>query len=76
MSFTVTCVVKDDRLLRGNEAAVLLVWINLFAFGGLEAVFFCPTLSDSGKRANSTGAILSMLSGCAAFSGSTSQRRA
>jgi sodium/pantothenate symporter len=46
----------------------LLVWINLFAFGGLEAVFFCPTLFGLyWRRANSTGAILSMLSGCGAF---------
>ena len=46
----------------------LLVWINLFAFGGLEAVFFCPTLFGLyWKRANSTGAILSMICGAAAF---------
>ena len=46
----------------------LLVWINLFAFGGLEAVFFCPTIFGLyWKRANSTGAICSMLTGVATF---------
>ncbi|MDO4218996.1 MAG: sodium/pantothenate symporter [Synergistaceae bacterium] len=46
----------------------LLVWINLFAFGGLEAVFFCPTIFGLyWKRANSSGAICSMLAGASAF---------
>ena len=46
----------------------LLVWLNLFAFGGLEAVFFCPTIFGLyWKRANSCGAICSMVSGVAMF---------
>ena len=68
MSFTVTCVVGTIVFFAAMKPPSLLVWINLFAFGGLEAVFFCPTLFGLyWKRANSTGAILSMLSGCAAF---------
>ena len=46
----------------------LLVYINLFAFGGLEASFLCPILFGLyWRRANSTGAVLSMLSGVVSF---------
>ncbi len=44
MSFTVTCVVGVIVFFAAMKPPSLLVWINLFAFGGLEAVFFCPTL--------------------------------
>lgn len=40
----------------------LLVWINLFALAGQEAAFFCPILFGLyWKRANATGAIISMV---------------
>ncbi|WP_077071558.1 sodium/pantothenate symporter [Mailhella massiliensis] len=46
----------------------LLVWINLFAFGGLEAVFLWPVvLGMYWRRANATGAVWSMAAGVAAF---------
>ena len=46
----------------------LLVYINLFAFGGLEASFLCPILFGLyWRKANSTGAVLSMLSGVVSF---------
>ena len=46
----------------------LLVWINLFAFGGLEAVFLWPiVLGLYWKKANAAGAVLAMLGGAAAF---------
>ena len=42
----------------------LLVWINLFAFAGLEATFFCPIVFGLfWKRANATGAVASMIFG-------------
>lgn len=48
----------------------LLVWINLFAFGGLEAVFLWPIiLGLYWKRANAAGAIGSMICGVALFMG-------
>lgn len=48
----------------------LLVWINLFAFGGLEAVFLWPIiLGLYWKRANADGATWSMLSGVVLFIG-------
>lgn len=46
----------------------LLVWINLFAFGGLEAVFLWPVvLGMYWRRANATGAVWSMAAGVAVF---------
>lgn len=68
MSLVVTAVVGVLVFFAAMKPPSLLVWINLFAFGGLEAVFFCPTLFGIyWKRANSTGAILSMICGAAAF---------
>lgn len=46
----------------------LLVWINLFAFGGLEAVFLWPIiLGLYWKRANAAGAVLSIITGVSVF---------
>ncbi len=46
----------------------LIVWINLFAMGGLECAFFCPILFGLyWKRANGTACILSAVCGVAAF---------
>jgi len=68
MSLAVTGIIGALVFAAALDPPSLLVWINLFAFGGLEAVFFCPTLFGLyWRRANSAGAILSMLSGCAAF---------
>lgn len=46
----------------------LLVWINLFAFGGLEAVFLWPVvLGMYWKSANAAGAVCSIISGTGVF---------
>lgn len=46
----------------------LLVWINLFAFGGLEAVFLWPmVLGLYWEKANAQGAICSVLVGVGVF---------
>ena len=46
----------------------LLVWINLFAFGGLEAAFLWPiVLGLYWRRANGTGALWSVVAGLACF---------
>lgn len=46
----------------------LIVWINLFAMGGLECAFFCPILFGLyWKRANASACILSAVCGVAAF---------
>ncbi|MEG1799450.1 MAG: sodium/pantothenate symporter, partial [Synergistaceae bacterium] len=68
MSVIVTGVVGTIVFFAAMNPPSLLVWINLFAFGGLEAVFLCPTLFGLyWKGANSTGAMLSMVAGCASF---------
>ncbi len=42
----------------------LIVWINLFAMGGLECAFFAPIIFGLyWKRANATGAALSSITG-------------
>ncbi|WP_312071344.1 sodium/pantothenate symporter [Anaerotignum propionicum] len=46
----------------------LIVWINLFAMGGLECAFLCPILFGLyWKRANATGAVLSSVIGVVSF---------
>jgi sodium/pantothenate symporter len=46
----------------------LIVWINLFAMGGLECAFLCPIVFGLyWKKANATGAIASTIIGVAAF---------
>ena len=68
MSFTVTAVTGLIVFISAMRPPALLVWINLFAFGGLEAVFFCPILFGLyWRKANAAGAVCSMLAGCAAF---------
>ncbi len=50
----------------------LLVWINLFAFGGLEAVFLWPViLGLYWNKANSTGALCSIGVGVGSFVAAT-----
>lgn len=68
MSTAATAITGVLVFLAALRPPSLLVWINLFAFGGLEAVFFCPTVFGLyWRRANSTGALCSMTAGCAAF---------
>jgi sodium/pantothenate symporter len=46
----------------------LLIWLNLFAFGGLEATFFLPFIFGMfWKRANDYGALSSMISGIGSY---------
>lgn len=52
------------------EPPDLLAWINLFAFGGLEATFFWPILLGLfWKKANRTGALASVAAGVVCFIG-------
>lgn len=46
----------------------LIVWINLFALGGLECAFFCPIVFGLyWKRGNKTGAVASSICGVLSF---------
>lgn len=46
----------------------LIIWLNLFAFGGLESVFIWPViLGLYWKRANKYGAIFSMVTGITSY---------
>ena len=50
------------------EPPDLIVWINLFAMGGLESAFFWPTvLGLFWKRANKEGVIASMIGGVGTY---------
>lgn len=68
MSLITTVVIGLMVFVAAIEPPDLLVWINLFAFGGLEAVFLCPIiLGLYWKKGNSTGAISSIILGVATF---------
>lgn len=68
MSLISTAVIGLMVFFAAIEPPDLLVWINLFAFGGLEAVFLWPiVLGLYWKRANATGAVASIVVGCGTF---------
>ena len=68
MSLFSTLVVGVLVFLAALRPPDLLVWINLFAFGGLESVFLWPiVLGLYWKKANTAGALASMLAGVAVF---------
>ncbi len=67
-SLVCTIVIGLMVFLAAIEPPDLLVWINLFAFGGLEAVFLCPiVLGLYWEKANATGAIASIIFGVSTF---------
>lgn len=50
----------------------MIIWLNLFAFGGLEAVFLWPlVLGLYWQKANATGALTSMIIGAIFYVGLT-----
>ena len=68
MSLICTVVVGLMVFVAAIEPPDLLVWINLFAFGGLEAAFLCPiVIGLYWDKANSTGAISSIVIGVGTF---------
>jgi len=67
-SLICTIVIGGMVFIAAIEPPDLLVWINLFAFGGLEAVFLCPiVLGLYWRKGNSTGAIASIVIGVSTF---------
>ncbi|MDR3074102.1 MAG: sodium/pantothenate symporter [Deltaproteobacteria bacterium] len=70
MSLGCTLAVGFLVFLAAFNPPDLLVWINLFAFGGLEAVFMWPIiLGLYWKRANAAGTTASILAGLAVYMG-------
>ncbi len=68
LSFITTAILGIVVFVFAINPPSLIVWINLFAFGGLEAAFLCPTIFGLyWKRANATGAILSFIGGVGSF---------
>ena len=68
ISFFSTLVIGIFVFLVALNPPNIIVWINLFAMGGLEAAFFWPTLLGLyWKRANASGALLSMVGGVGVY---------
>lgn len=68
MSFITTGIIGVLAFIFAINPPSLIVWINLFAFGGLQAAFLWPTiLGLYWKKANAMGAIFSMVAGVGSF---------
>jgi len=68
LSATVTLVLGLLLLLAAWNPPDMLIWLNLLAFGGLEAVFLWPlVLGLYWEKANAAGALSSMISGAGCY---------
>lgn len=68
ISATVTLVLGLLLLLAAWNPPDMLIWLNLLAFGGLEAVFLWPlVLGLYWEKANATGALSSMIGGAGCY---------
>jgi sodium/pantothenate symporter len=67
-SMLITFVIGLACLAAARKPPSLIVWINLFAFGGLQSAFFWTfILGLFWKRANALGAFLGMSGGVAVY---------
>jgi sodium/pantothenate symporter len=67
-SMLVTFLIGLVSVLIAFKPPSVIVWINLFAFGGLETAFFWTFLLGLfWKRANATGAVLAMAGGVVSY---------
>ncbi|WP_428909539.1 sodium/pantothenate symporter [Niallia sp. Krafla_26] len=68
MSFLVTIIIGVAVFIFALSPPDLLVWLNLFSFGGLESVFIWPiVLGLYWKKGNKYGAISSMVMGMTSY---------
>lgn len=68
MSFGVTSVIGVSVVLFALSPPDLIIWLNLFAFGGLESVFIWPVvLGLYWGSANKYGALCSMVVGMSSY---------
>jgi sodium/pantothenate symporter len=64
MSTLITLVLSVLLLLAAWRPPEMIIWLNLLAFGGLEAVFLWPlVLGLYWERANAAGALSAMVTG-------------
>jgi len=67
-SFALTAAIGIIGCLLALNPPDVIVWINLFAFGGLEATFFWPIIGGLyWKKGNSTACLASVVTGLAVF---------
>ena len=67
-SFMLTAVIGVIACLLALNPPDVIVWINLFAFGGLEATFFWPVIGGLyWKKGNSTACLSSTILGLVTF---------
>jgi sodium/pantothenate symporter len=68
LSFYCTALLGTIVFIASLRPPDLIVWINLFAFGGMQATFLWPVvLGLYWKRANPQGALWSMVAGLCAY---------
>ncbi|WP_040204170.1 sodium/pantothenate symporter [Neobacillus jeddahensis] len=68
ISFSVTAIIGILVILLSLSPPDLIVWLNLFSFGGLESVFIWPViLGLYWKKGNKHGAIASMILGMGSY---------
>ena len=68
ISIIITFIFGGLLIVAAWNPPEMIIWLNLLAFGGLEAVFLWPlVLGLYWKKANSTGAFCSMLAGAISY---------
>ena len=68
ISFCVTTIVGLSVVFFAMTPPDLIIWLNLFAFGGLESVFIWPVVMGLyWEKGNKYGAIASMITGMGSF---------
>ncbi|MCI8910065.1 MAG: sodium/pantothenate symporter [Oscillibacter sp.] len=68
ISLIVTAIMGIAAVAIAISPPSIIVWINMFAFGGLQTAFFWTlVLGFFWKKANATGAICGMVGGLAAY---------
>jgi sodium/pantothenate symporter len=68
LSLLTTACIGAIVFIAAIQPPDLLVWINLFAFGGLEAAFLWPILLGLyWRKANAAGAVCSVVAGVGCF---------
>ncbi|TWD97470.1 sodium/pantothenate symporter [Neobacillus bataviensis] len=68
VSFSVTAIIGFIVIILALSPPDLIVWLNLFSFGGLESVFIWPViLGLYWSKGNKNGAIASMIIGMGSY---------